>query len=98
MSPEDPDLKIMGWIFGVGFFLAFIWFLVVAGNNIDENTLGEYMCSQHNLSFVSTESYGMDFTSGGKFNSNIEDMKLKITCKEPEPEQQIDDGYLVVVR
>ena len=82
-------------------FLFVILFVVYifAANNIDENVLGRYMCKQHDLEFEKTESEGMNLLN--LFNVagvELEDMSLRVYCREPKQETQIDDGYLILTK
>lgn len=78
------------WIFitcilVVGCTLLFLGLWATNGSVSVDDKLGPYMCNQHNLVYDHAD-----------VNDN-EDFSLKIYCKEPTKEKQIEDGYLVVI-
>ena len=96
LDNNNYDLKVGVLVLSI-LCIALIFVRICAWDNVDvDDTLGPYMCAQHGLEFEKVESYLMGF--GDSYYPDSEMQKLKIYCKHPEPEEKLDDGYLVVIK
>lgn len=77
------------FVFCIGILIGMIIVGIFVEDNVDVDTLGEYMCERHGLEFDYEEHSNLD---------NAEDMDLKIYCKDPKKYKEIENGYLLQER